>query len=65
VALDWLTCSNGMGADTLAATGIESFQVIAELRTPTTADDTKEARRRFLELGGPPKLLILLDMADD
>jgi predicted polyphosphate/ATP-dependent NAD kinase len=51
LAIDWVTCSDGMGADALAAAGIEGVRIIAEAPTPTTADDTKSATRQFLELG--------------
>jgi len=51
VVIDWVTCSDGMGADALAAAGVEGLRIVAEPRAPTTADDTKTATRRFLELG--------------
>lgn len=51
LALEWITCPNGMGAETLMAAGVKSFEVIGELRNPTTAADTKDATRHFLELG--------------
>jgi predicted polyphosphate/ATP-dependent NAD kinase len=51
LVIDWVTCSDGMGADALAEAGIEGVRVIAEAPTPTTAEDTKSATRQFLELG--------------
>jgi predicted polyphosphate/ATP-dependent NAD kinase len=50
-AIDWVTCGDGMGADALAAAGIEGVRIIAETPTPTTADDTKSATRQFLDVG--------------
>jgi predicted polyphosphate/ATP-dependent NAD kinase len=50
-AIDWVTCGDGMGADALAAAGVEGVRIIAETPTPTTADDTKSATRQFLDLG--------------
>ena len=49
--LEWVTCPDGMGADTLTDAGVKSFEVIGELRKPTTAFDTKDATRHFLKLG--------------
>jgi predicted polyphosphate/ATP-dependent NAD kinase len=51
LTIDWVTCGDGMGADALAAAGIEGVRIIAETPTPTTADDTKSATRQFLDVG--------------
>ena len=51
LALHWITCPNSMGAETLVAAGVKGFEVIGELRKVTTAADTKDAMRHFLELG--------------
>lgn len=49
--IDWETCSGAMGADALAAAGIESVHIIAQTATPTTADDTKAITRQFVNMG--------------
>jgi len=51
LALDWVTCSDDMGADTLAAAGFANRRIVAEGRAPFCATDTKDATRRFLEAG--------------
>ena len=37
LALQWITCPNSMGAETLVAAGVKGFEVIGELRKATTA----------------------------
>ena len=51
IVLEWVTCSGSMGADALAAAGLEGLRIEAEMRAPTTAGETKDATRKFLELG--------------
>jgi predicted polyphosphate/ATP-dependent NAD kinase len=51
LVIDWVTCSDGMGADALSAAGVEGVHIVAEATTTTTADDTKSATRQFLDLG--------------
>ncbi len=47
----FLTCSGQMGEDVLRAAGITAFCVVCATPLTTTADDTKQACRKFLEAG--------------
>lgn len=51
LGIEWVTCSDGMGADTLAAAGFQEQRIVAEVRAPFTAGDTKHATRKFLDAG--------------
>jgi predicted polyphosphate/ATP-dependent NAD kinase len=49
--IHWLTCSGSMGADALTEAGFPEFEVAFKPAAATSADDTKAAARRFLDLG--------------
>jgi predicted polyphosphate/ATP-dependent NAD kinase len=47
----YLTCSGKMGEDSLAATGITSYQVVYQSPDFTSGEDTKKACRAFSDCG--------------
>ncbi len=49
--LRWITCSGAMGADPLIAAEFLDFVVAYEAGGETKERDTKEATKRFIELG--------------
>lgn len=49
VAVQWLTCSGGMGADALRSAGFSGIEIVHQAAEPSTDQDTKSAVRRFLE----------------
>ncbi len=49
--LQYITCSGPMGEDVLAGAGISAFRVVYQTPPVTTAADTREAGRVFLDEG--------------
>jgi predicted polyphosphate/ATP-dependent NAD kinase len=47
----YITCSGPMGEDVLTAAGISSFRVVYQTPPVTTAADTREACRKFIDGG--------------
>ena len=50
LAIEWLTCSGGMGQDELTSCGLAS-RAVYEPREPTSSHDTASAVRKFIEAG--------------
>jgi predicted polyphosphate/ATP-dependent NAD kinase len=51
LSLSFLTCSGEMGEEAFRASGISSFQVVYRYTNPSSAQDTKDACREFLQQG--------------
>jgi predicted polyphosphate/ATP-dependent NAD kinase len=49
--LRWITCSGAMGADPLTAAEFTDFDVVYQAPAQTAERDTKEAAKKFSELG--------------
>ncbi|HEC81227.1 MAG TPA: ATP-NAD kinase [Thermoplasmatales archaeon] len=49
VEVQWFTCKNGMGENKLKQVGIKNITIVYTPKTPTTAEDTKNACKKFLE----------------
>ena len=49
--LDFVTCSGAMGEDTLKETGIQGYQVLYHFKGESSAQNTRQAARLFLEAG--------------
>ncbi len=49
--LDWVTCSGAMGEDALRAAEFESIEIVHQVSSPTTVDDTVQAVQSFLKAG--------------
>jgi predicted polyphosphate/ATP-dependent NAD kinase len=55
--IKWVTCQGDMGENELKAVGIKNKHIIySPLKTPTSAEDTKNAAKKFLE--NPPDLIL-------
>lgn len=48
IAIRWVTCAGGMGADYLVEAGFAEPEVVFEANSDTTQDDTKAAVRNFV-----------------
>ena len=49
--VEWLTCSGAMGADCLTSAGFENVSILHEAGEASTAEDTRQAVRRFVDAG--------------
>jgi len=47
--VEWYTCKNGMGEKELKQVGIKNITIVYTPNTPTTAEDTENACKKFLE----------------